>query len=74
MVPLGDGTSICGGAGTMGGGCAVTSWWSSLAGGSTFVSWITKPGSNSGGDLRLTRRLTLVRVEVPVEESGGSLG
>ena len=69
MVPLGDGSSIFGGlgtmdgcctvgswrsVGTMGGGCAVTSWWASMAGGSTFVSWITGSApDNSGGDLQL---------------------
>ena len=75
MVPLGDGSSIFEGAGTMGGGCAMTSWWSSTTGGSTFVSWITGPCSNnSDGDLRLMQRLRVVPAEVPAEDSGGSLG
>ena len=43
----------------------------SMAGGSTFVSWITGQAPvNSGGDLCLA----LVCVEVPAEDSGGSLG
>ncbi len=62
-------------AGIMGGGSAMTSSLSSVAGstagGSTFVSWITGQAPiNSSGDLCLA----LVRVEVPVKDSGGSLG
>ena len=62
-------------AGKIGGGSAVTSSQSSMAGsmagGSTFVSWITgRVPNNSGGDLLLT----LVRLEVLVKESDGSLG
>ena len=47
-----------------------------MAGGSTFgVSWITGSApDNSGGDLQLAQCLTLVPLEVPAEESGGSLG
>jgi len=65
----------------VGGSCTVASW--RLAGGSAVASWLsggTLGGSgaatssrvpnNSGGDLRLA----LVRVEVPAEDSGGSLG
>ena len=62
-------------AGTMGDGSTVTSSRSSvagrMAGGSTFVSWITgRAPVNSDRDLRLA----LVRVEVPAKDSGGSLG
>ncbi len=90
MVPLGDSSSTFGGLGTMdgccavasgrsartmGSGCAVTSWWSSMAGGSTFVSWITGSApNNSGGDLQLMGPLTLVPLDVPAKESGGLLG
>ena len=61
------------------GGCATTSSPPNAAGAtdkSTFVCWIAgQPSNNSGGGLRLSLvRLDLVRVEVPVEESGGSLG
>jgi hypothetical protein len=42
-----------------------------MAGGSTFVSWIRGSApDNSGGDLCLVQCLTLVPLEVPVEESG----
>ncbi len=61
-------------AGTMGGGSAMTSSLSSVAGtagGFTFVCWITGQAPFlSGGDLRLA----LVRVEVPTKDSGGYLG
>ena len=90
MVPLGDGSSIfCGSGemdgccavaswrsvGTIGGGCAVTFWQTSMAGGSTFVSWITgSVPDNSGGDLQWAQCLTLVHLEVPAKESGGLVG
>ncbi len=62
------------------GGSATTSSQPSAAGAtdkSTVVCWIGRQVSNnSGGALRLSLvvRLDLVRVEVPAEESGGSLG
>jgi hypothetical protein len=66
--------------GSADGGSATTSLLPSAAGAtdiSTFVCWIGRQASNnSGGVLRLSLvvRLDLVRVEVPAEESGGSLG
>ncbi len=65
--------------GTAGGGNATTSSLPSAAGAtdkSTFVCWIAgRASNNSGGVLRLSLvHLDLVRVEVPAEESGGSLG
>ena len=47
-----------------------------MAGGSTFgVSLITGSApDNSGGDLQLAQRFTLVPLEVPAEESDGLLG
>jgi hypothetical protein len=90
MVSLGVGSSFFGGSGTMDGCCAmaswrsagtlggsytVTSWRSSMAGESSFVSWLTGSAhNNSGRDLRLVRRSTLVPLDVPAKESGGLLG
>ena len=61
------------------GGSATTSSLPSAAGAtdkSTFVCWIAgRVSNNSGGVLRLSLVcLDLVRVKVPAEESGGSLG